>query len=110
MLSSLFKGNNFRYKQTFTYYIPAPPLRKTGYQEKEFDFITQYILSRGFEILDLKIQSHSSETSSGLWLVCILGTNDEKLAGERINIDFSELAGTKGSEEHPIDPDIIHEI
>lgn len=110
MFSSLFKEKKFRFQQTFTYYVPAPPTRKTGYQEKEFDFITQHIFKLGFELLDFKIQSHSNEGSSGMWIVCLLGTNDSELANTKINLDFTELAGLSSPTDHPMDPDIIHEI
>ena len=110
VFSSLFSGKNFKFQQTFTYYVPAPPTRKTGYQEKEFDFITQYILALGFELIDLKVQAHSTENSSGMWIVCILGTNDEKLASKKINLDFAEIAGPQSTTDHPMDPDIIHEV
>lgn len=110
MLSSFFQGKSYRFKQTFTYYVPAPPSRKTGYQEKEFDYITKYITELGFHIIDIKVESHSSENSCGMWVICVLGTNDQNLASKKIDLDFTDLAGSKGSEDLPIDPDIIHEI
>ena len=30
-------GNKMKEFKTFTYFIPAPPHRKNGYREKEFD-------------------------------------------------------------------------
>ncbi|MEE2670281.1 MAG: hypothetical protein VYA54_01125 [Bdellovibrionota bacterium] len=110
MLSSLFGGKNYRFKQTFTYYIPAPPVRKTGYHEKEFDIITKHILEMGFELLDIKMQSHSTHEASGVWVVCLLGTNDSAIAERKIEIDFTQIANGSSSTEHPMDPDIIHEI
>ena len=39
MLSGMFNLNNKKYygQKSFTYFLPAPPERNTGYQEKEFE-------------------------------------------------------------------------
>lgn len=53
---------------SFTYFIPAPPIRKTGYREKEFDKILNGILQSGFEVL--KIETQSVET--GMFIFALL--------------------------------------
>lgn len=63
--------------QTFTYFIPSPPARKTGYREKEFDKITYEILNRGYEIIDLKTQATTNATSSGMWVIFLLRALNE---------------------------------
>ena len=40
--------------QTFTYYVPAPPPRKSGYREKDFDKLCFHFINRGFNILEIK--------------------------------------------------------
>lgn len=74
---------NKRKLQTFTYYIPAPPYRSTGYREKQFDRILSSFLLNGHEVLSISTESHSSETSSGMWIVALV-----KLSlGHNIDID-----------------------
>lgn len=63
--------------RTFTYYIPAPPTRRSGYREKEFDKLMADIVDLGFSIKSLATQSHTGENSSGMWVICQL-TGDER--------------------------------
>ena len=51
--------------QTFTYYVPAPPDRGTGYREKEFDRLFSQFMEQGFELEDLKTVSQSGTSASG---------------------------------------------
>ncbi len=59
----------------FTYFLPSPPQRKTGYREKEFDKILQGILQSGFTILDLKLQS----SENGVFVFLILKAKNRKV-------------------------------
>ncbi len=69
MLSSVLKSF-MQYKlRTFTYYIPSPPKRKTGYQEKEFDQLVAYINKENFKIENIQTQLSSNHESSGMWVV-----------------------------------------
>lgn len=56
-------------KQTFTYYIPAPPLRKSGYREKAFDSIIQQLTNIGFRILDINATAINDSERLGMWVV-----------------------------------------
>lgn len=56
-------------KQTFTYFIPAPPSRKSGYREKNFDSIVKQLTEIGFKLLDIKTQSIGTEENKGMWVV-----------------------------------------
>lgn len=105
MLWSALRGKKFYATKTFTYYLPSPPLRKTGYQEKEYDSIVQSIIEHGFEIIDINITSHSSEEKSGVWIVCHIGAQTKEIFES--NINFSSQSH---SENVPLDPDIVHEI
>ena len=53
---------------SFTYFIPAPPIRKTGYREKEFDKILNGILQSGFEVLKIETQS----VDTGMFIFALL--------------------------------------
>ena len=71
--------------QTFTYYIPAPPPRKTGYREKQFDKVFYEFINIGYRILDTKTQSNTSENGSGMWIIfTVQATNIE---AEALNLD-----------------------
>lgn len=68
--------------KTFTYFIPTPPRRKSGYREREFDKIMHGILSEGHEIIDWKLQS----VNDGLYAIFLLGTHQKKLAGPALDL------------------------
>jgi hypothetical protein len=59
-----------KYKiRTFTYFVPSPPKRKTGYQEKEFDQLISYINSEDFKICNIQTQMSTQNDSSGMWVI-----------------------------------------
>lgn len=76
--------------KTFTYYIPAPPHRKSGYREREFDKIMQGILTSGFDLLDLQVQAVGGDENSGLFLVALLKARDLKAFNKDITLDIQE--------------------
>lgn len=75
MSSRSIRSTKKMYRSTFTYFIPAPPQRKTGYREVEFDKIMRGILDSGFELESLETVS----TGTGIYLVGILRTNNKKI-------------------------------
>lgn len=97
--------------RTFTYYIPAPPVRKTGYQEREFDSLTGYILSLGFELLDFQMQSHSNPNQSGLWILCKLGAPTKEIFLKKIDPTSPNLFenNPNSTQEIPLDTTITYE-
>lgn len=71
--------------QSFTYFIPSPPSRKSGYREKHFDKVFYEFINRGYKILDMKTQSSSGAESSGMWIIfTIQATNKES---DRLDLD-----------------------
>lgn len=92
--------------KTFTYFIPAPPHRKSGYREREFDKIMQGILTSGFELLELQTQGVGGEQNGGLFIIATLKAGSKKVfdldEGQDIQERF-KLASTHSS------PDIILE-
>ncbi len=108
---TFFKKKKYFKTRTFTYYIPAPPARRTGYQEKEFDKLTRYLQDEGFELLDFKMQSHSADNRAGLWVLCLLGASSQELYDKVISIDNIAEMSLDGESIHhiPLNPDIIHE-
>ena len=113
MLSGMFNLNNKKYygQKSFTYFLPAPPERNTGYQEKEFDQILSHLNKKGYEVLNFHTQSISygeQNHCAGIWIVCLLGILDKKLIEEEINIDYTEISRNQNSFIQ-LDPDIIHD-
>ena len=106
---SIRRGNSGKRKnlvKTFTFYIPAPPHRKTGYREREFDKIMQGILTSGFELLNLQAQPVGGPDNSGLFLVATIKAKDAKAWALDTELDIQEkfkLAHSHSS------PDIILE-
>ena len=72
LYTAIFKQNQFKI-QTFTYFIPAPRPRKTGYREKQFDKLFYEFINLGYEILDFKTQQcMSGQDTSGIWVIFVL--------------------------------------
>ncbi len=69
------KSNQEGLIKPFTYFLPSPPLRKSGYREKEFDKILQGFLQSGFSIIDLKLQS----SENGVFVFMILKAKNKKI-------------------------------
>lgn len=105
-ITKLFK--KYYGKKTFTYYIPAPPQRKSGYQEKEFDHIFSYLMQKEFDIIDFKLISANSEYSSGMWIVCLLGAKSLAALKIDLEVDYAEISSMKES-TIKVDPSIEHE-
>lgn len=85
------KNTNSNFKiQSFTYFIPAPPNRGSGYREKQFDKYFYEFINLGFEILEFKTTAISRENSSGMWVVFILKATNEKASKLDLNETFLE--------------------
>jgi hypothetical protein len=95
--------------KTFTYYIPAPPNRKNGYREKEFDKILHGILQSGFELVDLKTESVSNgDQGGGLFIIALLNAPTEKIAKKDAHLDIHEqfkLSHTHSSPDFILEED-----
>lgn len=88
----LSKEDKYITTRTFTYFVPAPPNRKTGYQEKEFDQICSYLISKDFDLLDIKMESFANETAAGVWILCILGAKSNEAAKMSLEVEYSDIA------------------
>lgn len=110
MFDSLLGKEKYYKKRTFTFYIPSPPSRRSGYQEKEFDSVIEYITSLGFDLIDFKMEAHSNETSSGMWVICILGAKTKKIYDQKIDIDTAQLGHNTKTDSIPLDPSIVHDV
>ena len=112
MLNLFKKENKYISQRTFTYFIPAPPSRKSGYQEKEFDFLMDYLQKNDLDILNINTQSIASEKSNGLWIICLLGAKTKAAAELKFDFEYQELAGQRhevSEFEIELDTSIEHE-
>lgn len=76
--------NNYKI-QSFTFFIPSPPGRSTGYREKQFDKLFYEFINRGYKILNFTTQSSTGEKHSGMWIICLVqATNKE---AEKLNLE-----------------------
>lgn len=99
------------YTRTLTYYLPAPPKRSNGYQEREFDQITTHLQEEGYTIRKVKMQSinyGATNEVAGVWILCLMETKSKALANQSLNIDYNEIA-KKFKDHITIDPSIIHD-
>jgi hypothetical protein len=80
--------------KTFTYFVPAPPARDTGYREKEFDKLFFELMKSGHEVISINTES----TNGGMWIVCLLGAVTEEAA--KLNLDFDYHFGLEQTSEH----------
>lgn len=95
--------------KSFTYFLPSPPSRKQGYQEKEFDHIFSHLLKPSdYDLIDLKMETLNTPESSGVWILCLLGAKTKEAMERQINIDYHEVAAQL-STHIKMDPLIEHD-
>lgn len=68
-LVNAYKSFKYGRLSTFTYFIPAPPQRKSGYREKEFDELVYRLTQLGFHIQSINLQNQSEK---GLYVVVLM--------------------------------------
>lgn len=90
------------YFRTFTYFIPAPPQRKSGYREIEFDKIMNGILDAGFEIQNFNTES----VPTGVYVIAVLKTANKKTYEMDLHLDIQDRFRLSDSYSSP---DIILE-
>lgn len=94
------------YRTTFTYFIPAPQQRRSGYREIEFDKIMKGILETGFEIESLQTQAGGGD-QGGLFVLAVLKTSNKKIYEMDLKQDLHDKF--KLSHSHLSSSDIILE-
>lgn len=94
-LKSLLTGQKDYKIQSFTFFLPSPPARATGYREKQFDKLFYEFINRGYRVLNFTTQASSSGGNhSGMWIICLVqATNDE---AENLNLDDINIDQIKG--------------
>ena len=98
-IKSVPSGNNADGLRTFTWYIPAPPGRKNGYRENEFDKALGRFIRNGHEVISLHTVPHHSPQGGGCWVIVLARTlsdkaisfsADEDVKDENVEWDFQE--------------------
>lgn len=81
---------------SFTYFIPAPPKRQSGYREKQFDKVFFEFINRGFEILSVHTQALSGHDQPGMWVMITVqeGANFQGMDAEEFDWSFQAGGGT----------------
>ena len=86
--------------QSFTFFVPSPPPRSTGYREKQFDKVFYEFINRGYRILNFSTQLSSGEKQSGMWIVAVVQALNED--ADQLNLEesfadaFQNTAGVNG--------------
>lgn len=89
LYTSLFSQNQFKI-QTFTYFIPAPKPRNTGYREKHFDRIFYEFINKGYKVIDFKTQQCTTgQETSGIWLIFLVQAKNAQ--AEQLNLDEIDI-------------------
>lgn len=96
------QANSFVGTKTYTYFIPSPPLRKTGYREREYDLVMERVLSYGFDIISLNTQA----IENGMWVIALLGAKTK----ESLAVDLNEVKQDLDSSSHSSDIILEHEL
>ncbi len=92
------KANNYKI-QSFTFYIPSPPARTSGYREKQFDKIFYEFINKGYEILTFNTQTSNSQNQSGMWVICVVRATNQEAEKLMLNEYFNEqVLGNNSSE------------
>lgn len=98
LFKSLIKHEKDYKMQTFTFFIPSPPARSTGYREKHFDKLFYEFINRGYKVINFTTQASSAgEKHSGMWVLCLVqATNAE---AEKLNLDDIFMDQLKGKSD-----------
>lgn len=84
--------------ETFTFYIPAPPQRKNGYWEREYDQYTKALIASGREIVGQQICGHNGfESQGGMWIQLLLRPTRPGVASQHFEGVFAGLSKLNSS-------------
>lgn len=64
--------------QTFTFFIPSPPARNSGYREKQFDKVFYDFINAGYDVISFNTVPCTSTSQSGMWVICLVRATNIK--------------------------------
>ena len=71
---------------SFTYFLPSPPPRSTGFREKQFDKVFYNFINKGFKIISVNSNYHNdTKGASGIWLIFTVQARNSK--AEKFNLN-----------------------
>lgn len=86
--------------QTFTFFIPSPPARNSGYREKQFDKVFYDFINAGYEVISFNTVPCTSSSQSGMWVVCLVrATNKEASELSLDNLLHDQINSSKNNEK-----------
>lgn len=103
LLTSFFGSKNNYKIQSFTFYIPSPPPRSTGYREKQFDKLFYEFINKGYDILHFTTQASTGEKQSGMWLIFVLQAKNARAEALNLNEFAADLITNKAAIKENID-------
>jgi hypothetical protein len=92
--------------KSFTYFIPSPPPRKSGYREREFDNLLEKILNSGFEVINSNIE-HCNNEKGGMWVHYVLGALTKEAAA--LNLDEIEIYDVNDSPPEDLEIEYLND-
>ncbi len=81
--------------QSFTFYIPSPPLRKSGYREKQFDSIFYEFINSGYEVISFHTQNNNHPEHSGMWIICLVRATNQEASKLDLESEFTTKLNEK---------------
>ena len=104
VFKQIFSPKSFKI-QTFTYYIPSPPPRDSGYREKGFDKVFYSFINQGFEIISITTQANKGPNHSGMWIIATVRSTNKKAARLNLGPYSSDLDMPREMENGPVSID-----
>lgn len=94
--NKMFQSDKNNYKiQSFTFFIPAPPSRLSGYREKQFDSIFYEFINKGYKILSFNTQACNGANQSGMWVICVVQATNSEAEKLSLNEIFNDQLKNK---------------
>ena len=104
LYKNLFKSSKNDFKiQSFTYFIPAPPQRSSGYREKQFDKLFYEYINKGYEIISFHSQACNNPNQSGMWIVCVVRALNHEASLLSLNDIFHDKVKASSEVKNEID-------
>ena len=98
------KASEINYKiQSFTFFIPSPPPRSTGYREKQFDKLFYEFINRGYKIINFTTQAATGEKHSGMWIICLVQALNAEAEALNLEDIFQDSTKAKAAVKETID-------
>ena len=89
--------------QSFTFFIPSPPARASGYREKQFDKLFYDFINKGYDILNFTTQASTGEKQSGMWIIFVVRALNKEAESLKLDDIFLDSIKNKAPVKEAID-------